>query len=112
MKNKLVTWLDITVILLVLVVSAVFLLFGLFKDNGKKAVVLVDEEIVLELLLSNDAEHKIETESGFNIITVDNGDIFVSAADCKDSICIKRGKINKTGESIVCLPHKLIVEIK
>ncbi len=112
MKNKLVTWLDITVILLILMASAVLILFGLFKDNGKKAVVTVDEEIVLELFLSKDAEHKIETDNGFNIITVDNGGVFVSDADCKDSVCIKRGIINKKGESIVCLPHKLIVEIK
>ena len=37
---------------------------------------------------------------------------FIKNADCRDGICVSRGKINKVGESIVCLPHKLIVEIK
>lgn len=112
MKNKLVTRLDIAVILLILVLSIAFVLFGFLKDNGKKAVVSVDGETVLELSLKNEAEHKVKTETGFNTVVVENGSVFVSTADCKDSVCINRGKINKKGESIVCLPHKLIVEIK
>ena len=33
-------------------------------------------------------------------------------ANCPDKLCIHQGKISKNGETIVCLPHGLIVEIK
>ena len=32
-------------------------------------------------------------------------------ADCPDKLCVKTGRISKTGETIVCLPHRVVVEI-
>ena len=32
-------------------------------------------------------------------------------ADCPDRLCVKQGRIKKVGESIVCLPHKVVIEI-
>ena len=32
-------------------------------------------------------------------------------ATCPDHLCIKQGKINKKGATIVCLPHHLVVEV-
>ena len=36
----------------------------------------------------------------------------VTDADCPDQVCIRMGKISKTGENIVCLPHKLVVQLE
>ena len=33
-------------------------------------------------------------------------------ADCPDKYCVKQGKIKNVGETIVCLPHKVVVEIE
>ena len=32
-------------------------------------------------------------------------------ADCPDKYCIQMGKATHTGDTIVCLPHKLVIEI-
>ena len=32
-------------------------------------------------------------------------------ADCGDHTCIETGDINDVGESIVCLPHRLVLKI-
>lgn len=40
-----------------------------------------------------------------------NGGISIEDADCPDKICLKQGFINKPGQSIICLPHKLVIEI-
>lgn len=32
-------------------------------------------------------------------------------ADCPDKYCVKQGEINKIRQNIVCLPHKIVVEI-
>ena len=38
-------------------------------------------------------------------------DIYMDQATYPDHTCIRQGHISKTGASIICLPHQLIVEI-
>lgn len=47
----------------------------------------------------------------FNLLYVSTGDIQMKAADCRDQICVEHKPIEAGGESIICLPHKLVVEI-
>jgi len=35
----------------------------------------------------------------------------VIEADCPDKICVKHTNIKNAGETIICLPHKLVIEI-
>lgn len=53
----------------------------------------------------------LEDENGFNTVLVEKGRIRISAADCPDQICVKQGWISDGAVPIVCLPHKLVVEI-
>ena len=50
-------------------------------------------------------------EDAFRLADKD-GSVTVQDADCPDKICEKHRAINRTGETIICLPHKLVVEIK
>ena len=36
----------------------------------------------------------------------------VIEADCPDQLDVKQGYISKVGEVIVCLPNRLVIEIK
>ena len=113
MKRKTVAPVDYVIIVAVLLVA--FLIFALsffVGGNGKKVVVSVNNNVVCEMELSKNAQQKIKTESGYNIVKVEDGKCSVIEANCKDKLCKKRGVITKKGESIVCLPHLLIVEIK
>jgi hypothetical protein len=57
-------------------------------------------------------QFKIQTKYGYNIVEVKNQFIAVIDADCKDKIDVKTGFISKPGQNIVCLPHKLMIEVK
>lgn len=48
---------------------------------------------------------------GYNLISVRDGSVSMEAADCRDQICVRHKPISKAGESVICLPHRLIVEI-
>ncbi len=48
---------------------------------------------------------------GYNLVSVRDGAVSVEAADCRDQICVRHKPISKAGESVICLPHRLIVEI-
>ncbi|MFD1486199.1 NusG domain II-containing protein [Lacticaseibacillus baoqingensis] len=45
------------------------------------------------------------------IVTTDDH-IQIASADCPDQVCVRKGQIAKPGQTIVCLPHKLLIEIK
>lgn len=112
MNRKLITPLDICLITLVVLLSFLAFFLHLFSEDGKKAVVTVNEKIVAEFELDTNQIRKIKSDAGYNVVVIKNNECFVSDADCRDGICVKHKAINKVGQSIVCLPHKLIVEIK
>lgn len=47
-----------------------------------------------------------------NTITFEPKRVAITKANCSDQVCIRRGWIHKPGQTIVCLPHKVLVEIK
>ena len=53
----------------------------------------------------------LEDESGSNTVAVEKGRIRVSEADCPDQVCVNQGWISSEAVPIVCLPHKLMIEI-
>lgn len=54
----------------------------------------------------------IESEYGYNLIEIGDNEIRVIEADCPDKIDVKQGYISRIGETIVCLPNKMVIEIK
>lgn len=104
---------DFLLICFILCVAlGVFVLFKNTLKNGKTAVVKVDNEVVFSADLGEDCSQKITTENGYNIIEIKDGAVRVKEADCRDKICVNHRPISKTGETVVCLPHKLVVEIE
>ena len=48
-------------------------------------------------------------DGGYNTVTVSDGKIAVTEADCPDQYCVRRGFCSG-GTPIVCLPHGLVIE--
>ncbi|WP_029321281.1 NusG domain II-containing protein [Butyrivibrio sp. AE3004] len=101
-------------LLTVIILSLLLLIFGkIFSKNGTKAVISVNGEIIKELPLDIDTEFEVKSENGdINIIEIGNGYCYVKSANCPDKLCINQGEISKAGESIICLPHKVVVTIE
>ena len=102
---------DIILFIALFALSALLLFFGNLDSKGGKATVTDSEGRVYTFDLYENKDLRIETELGYNVISVHDGRICVSDADCPDCSCVKQGDISKKGDKIVCLPHKLIVEI-
>lgn len=49
---------------------------------------------------------------GHNKIVIANGEVWMEEADCPDKLCISQGKISRSGQTIICLPNKVMVTIK
>ncbi|WP_317855143.1 NusG domain II-containing protein [Chakrabartyella piscis] len=103
---------DKILILVIVIVGAVMALFLQFtKEDGGFAVVTVDGQMVEEYSLETDGTYTIETDAGYNTLIIEDGVVHMLDADCRDHICVEHIAIMRTGETIVCLPHKLVVEV-
>ena len=99
----------IAVIVLVAIIS--FLIFKLTQKSGMGITVNIDGKTVAEYALDKDLKKDIVTDYGKNVLVIKNGKAYILEADCPDKICVGHKAISKTGESIVCLPHKLVVTV-
>ena len=99
---------------LIIVFAAAFLIINfVVKKDGITAVVKVDGNIVYMLPLDKNASVTVEGyQGGSNTVVIENGTVYMKDADCPDKLCEKTGKISKNGETIVCLPHRVVVEIQ
>ena len=99
---------------LLIVCAAAFLIINfVVKKDGSTAVVKVDGNIAYTLPLEKNASVTVEGyQGGSNTVVIENGAAYMKNADCPDKLCEKTGKISKNGETIVCLPHRVVVEIQ
>ena len=92
---------------------AAVILYLLLRPGGPGvwAVVTVDGRETARYALSEDRT-VILGEENYNILQISNGKAAVMEANCGDHTCIRTGKISREGESIIWLPHRLIIRIE
>ena len=104
---------DIILVAVLLLISvAGLLLYKQFQTEGDFAVVLIDGKESARFSLFEDVEYVIETDNGTNTLIIKDGKADVILADCPDGICSSHAPISKVGETIVCLPHGVVIAIK
>jgi len=105
--------LDFIIIIMFLAAAGIFYFTGFRpKGEGSVAVVYIAEKEKVRLPLNDDTEKTFTTDYGTNTVVIKNGKASIASADCRDKICVNHNAISKNGESIICLPHKLVVEIE
>ena len=101
----------ILVVLLILAVAG-FFAFRFFKSGeGNSVLVTVDGELLGEYELEDDSMVKIEGKVGECILVIEDGMAYMNEADCPNQICVNHSPISFKGETIVCLPNRVIIEI-
>lgn len=81
------------------------------EGSALAAKVTQDGAVVATLPLSENARQTFTCDEGVNTVVVQDGAVHIEDADCKGGDCMKQGTIDSTGRLLVCLPHKLIVEV-
>jgi len=104
---------DILLISALVIIPVIILLVNISPGNASSGtvVITVDNEVYALAPLSEDTEITVNTENGINHVIIKNGEAWVSDADCSEQICVSHRAISKTGEQIVCLPHRVVLEI-
>ena len=104
---------DVIIIGCVLMVAVLFFCMIYFKDSSDAEVMIVQGgETVGKYPLFEDKTISVaDDEGGYNLVLISDGMVRVCDADCPDKLCVRQKSISKNGESIICLPHKLVVQI-
>lgn len=79
--------------------------------DARTAVIQDADGNTFAMPLSKDDVLTVASSAGTNVVEVQSGKIRVSEADCPNQDCVDQGWISNAGQQIVCLPHKLVVNI-
>ena len=86
-----------------------------FSGMDKYISVQVNGEEVKQIMFDSKLVGKtinIESKFGYNILELGDEQVRVIEASCPDEIDVKQGYISKVGETIICLPNRMVIEIK
>ncbi len=103
-------------LLLLGILIAIFFVILFFTVMTKKestfVQVRIDGEITEVFPLSEDLEFEIHGyNGGTNTLIIEGGKAYLKDTSCPDHLCEKMGKISKSGQSLICLPNHVVVEI-
>lgn len=122
-KSFLKPW-DIVIILFLILLSFTpIVIFGVQQSQIQasdevtyQAVLKVDGEEIRRFDLVSEQEgytYRYEDPDGdYNLIEILGNRIRIAEASCLDQLCVRQGWIYRSGQTIVCLPHTLVIEIE
>ena len=106
---------DIILAAVILIIAVAGLLFvKLTKAPGNNVVVKIDGRDVVTYSLSENVRYEIKTgdnDEHINVLVIEDGKAYITEANCPDGICKEYKPVSYVGETIVCLPHKVVVEV-
>ena len=104
---------DAILIIVLLALGGVLALFLLAtRWAGGFVSVRQDGVLLMELPLDRDARIVLGEGEHTNTLVIRDGTAQVVEASCPDQVCVHQGAVRYTGESIVCLPHRLVVTVE
>lgn len=102
-------------VLLLFGVVSMFVVRLFMNQNGAYVQVTIDGSSYGTYHLSSLDEQTIPiTIDGIvtNTLLIEDGKAKMLSADCPDKLCVHQKAIDKRGETIVCLPNRVVVEVK
>ncbi|MEZ2717804.1 NusG domain II-containing protein [Niallia circulans] len=119
--SKMIKPFDIIMVVLLLIISfvpmAVFAMNQGKEEEGNKvmAVITQDGKAIREVELTGHTENEQFMIKGkgkqYNLIEVENEQIRIKEDNSPDQIGVKMGWKGIPGQTIICLPHKVLIEI-
>ena len=109
MKKK-----DILLVALLLALALALYLGAqvLGADQVSSVVVTIDgAEVLRKPLAVNDSYEIRQDDGSVNVVTVENGAVYMKEANCRDGLCVQQGRMRSAAKTIVCLPHRLVVTL-
>ena len=103
---------DLILILGIICIAAFAYLLHERMQNVDDGIVIVKVDGEEKGTYRLSEEQTIEINGGTNILQIKEGKADMTEADCPDKLCVHQKAVSKNGESIICLPNKVVIEVK
>lgn len=100
----------LAMLILIGIAGSVLLSFG--DSGGDRVVITVRGEDYGTYPLSEDRTIEVTRDGRSNTVVIEDGTVRVTDATCKNHVCIDHAPIRSAGESIICLPNRVVVKIE
>ena len=108
--KKYITHIVVAIILALALV--IYLLSQFMTGDSGAVIVMVDGRETGVYSLYEDREIRIETQEGYNLLVIGEGQAYVSEADCSNQVCVHTQPVSESGGQIICLPHQVVIRLK
>lgn len=97
---------------LVLLAAAGILYLFCFRPAGNTVQITIDGKPYKTFALDRAVTEEIRTgEEDCNTLIIRDGKAYMQSATCPDGLCVDHPPIFRQGESIVCLPNRVVVTV-
>ena len=96
----------------VLAVACAWTVWGGQDESGALTAVVSVDGVETERLALEEAERTIQA-GGYTLrLRLTETEVWVESSDCPTQDCVHTGHISRSGQSIVCLPARVIVSLE
>lgn len=102
------------IIVLLLAAGMVWLVYNFVKSQQKEGefvTVIVRGEEKYSFPLSEDHREEIRQGNEVNLLVIKDGEAYIESSNCDNQHCVHHSPIHYAGETIVCLPHRIVIRI-
>lgn len=101
---------DLILIIIVLLAAGAVWFFSSFftSETGGKLKISVNNQVFGIYDLDENQEIMV---SDTNICRIENGRAIMEYADCPDQVCVHASAISKNGQTIICMPNRVVLEV-
>lgn len=100
---------------LIALTSLVYFFHNSTANTHDKILIIQHDQNILQKIqlqkIQTPKEITIPTEHGIVIVQIDHNGAYVANSPCRDKLCMHQGKITQTGQSIVCMPEKVLITL-
>jgi hypothetical protein len=102
----------ILIIILFILTLLTFNTKSFFSKAGSAALLYIDGSLVYKIDLNIDKEYELDVVNGTAKIKVTGGKLYMKESPCPRKICVSDSPVFKEGDSLICVPNKIVVKIQ
>lgn len=101
----------ILAVLLVVLGLLISYFFSFGNEAGKELVVTVNGHEYGIYSLKEDQEITVNVNGNENVFVIQDSSVKMKFSNCTGQDCVYQHAISKSGETIVCLPNRVVLEV-
>ena len=104
---------DIILLIVLIVIGLASTVFvTMSKSNGSTVIIEQNGKMYGKYSLYEDKTINIKGDKTSNTVQIKDGKVKMTESTCKNQVCVRHSEISSGGESIICLPNRVIVRIE